>query len=288
MGKKKVKTESEWMNKVRSLFILSFVTIAARFILAEFVWSNGEDVLKHLILTIMCCIAPFLLILMEKISRKTKIFTASSFAVLMVAPIFLQNRLELFIDIVVGFVIFLVIIYFTKTKSSEISLIWIFDILYSLFVFVFGLFDYCFVESLKYAWKVLPVLSVILGIFVTVKFYRKHTNFNGCIFYGVITTFFIFVVFFSLYVNLNYVLDFSEPQEVIVKIEEKQISRSSGSRRNISFLRYYLIFYIDGEDYKLPVSYKDYQYYQIGDSYNVDMYKGAFGDSFYMSGEHND
>ena len=118
MGKKKVKTESEWMNKVRSLFILSFVTIAARFILAEFVWSNGEDVLKHLILTIMCCIAPFLLILMEKISRKTKIFTASSFAVLMVAPIFLQNRLELFIDIVVGFVIFLVIIYFTKTKSS--------------------------------------------------------------------------------------------------------------------------------------------------------------------------
>ena len=77
--------------------------------------------------------------------------------------------------------------------------------------------------------------------------------------------------------HLNYLLDTNEPIEYTAEIIEKKESRSSKRSKKYSFT-----FCVDGEMYNVSVELSEYKNYEVGDSYAIERYEGAFGKSFVM------
>ena len=74
--------------------------------------------------------------------------------------------------------------------------------------------------------------------------------------------------------NLNFALDTSEP----VASEEIILDKTSTSGKNSS---YYFHVEINGEKHKIDVSSSTYREYEVGDTFQILYYEGAFNDPFY-------
>ena len=79
--------------------------------------------------------------------------------------------------------------------------------------------------------------------------------------------------------NLNYALDVSEPTRYSAVIEAK---RSHHSRKGRDYR--YFRFTVNGETIELDVPASTYRTYNVGDTYNITQYQGAFGVPYYMAG----
>lgn len=80
--------------------------------------------------------------------------------------------------------------------------------------------------------------------------------------------------------NLNYALDVSESTRYSAVIEAK---RSHHSRKGRDYR--YFRFTVNGETIELDVSASTYRTYNVGDTYNITQYQGAFGVPYYMAGK---
>jgi hypothetical protein len=95
---------------------------------------------------------------------------------------------------------------------------------------------------------------------------------------------FLIVCFVSVFVvwaniaNLNYVLDFSEPEAYRVNIEDKDHTRR---RKGIDWYTFTVT--VNGKPVDIEVSASEYNAYEIGDMYTVNLYKGAFGEPFFIA-----
>lgn len=77
--------------------------------------------------------------------------------------------------------------------------------------------------------------------------------------------------------NLNYMLDYSLPEQYSMTIAQKDI-QSSRSGTDYEFLLTY-----KGEEIKMDVSQSIYYQYEVGDSFPVELYQGFFGDAYYIA-----
>lgn len=79
--------------------------------------------------------------------------------------------------------------------------------------------------------------------------------------------------------NLNYSLDFSEPTEMVVEIEDKEVHVSSGKGTTT---HYELAVEIDGNKVILEVSEAHYDDTMVGDDITVSCYNGFFRAPYYI------
>ena len=87
----------------------------------------------------------------------------------------------------------------------------------------------------------------------------------------------VFVLSWTTANNLNYMLDYSLPEQYSMTIVEKDID-SSRSGTDYEFLLTYR-----GEKIELDVSRSIYYQYEVGDSFPVELYQGFFGDAYYIA-----
>jgi hypothetical protein len=77
--------------------------------------------------------------------------------------------------------------------------------------------------------------------------------------------------------HLNYLLD-PQPTEIHAVIEEKEKVRHRKSPDSYEFEMT-----VDGETFDLEVGRREYNRYEVGDTYTFYEYKGAFGKPFYIA-----
>ena len=78
--------------------------------------------------------------------------------------------------------------------------------------------------------------------------------------------------------SFNYVLDFSEPQAYRVTIEDKDYTRR---RKGVDSYEFTIT--ADGKKLDIEVSWREFDSYEIGDTYTVNRYSGAFGEPFFIA-----
>jgi hypothetical protein len=78
--------------------------------------------------------------------------------------------------------------------------------------------------------------------------------------------------------SFNYVLDFSEPQAYRVTIEDKDYTRR---RKGVDSYEFTIT--ADGKKLDIEVSWREFDSYEIGDTYTVNRYNGAFGEPFFIA-----
>jgi hypothetical protein len=129
-------------------------------------------------------------------------------------------------------------------------------------------------------WEVSLALGLAVGIFVTVKWVWKGTGWGGRIGSIALCTFLAYFLIWLPLCHLNYLLDFEPPAERQAVIEEKQVHRNAKSADTYEFEMT-----VDGEPFELRVRRREYNEYDVGDTYTFKEYKGAFGKPFCMAEE---
>lgn len=167
-------------------------------------------------------------------------------------------------------------------KEKTCAKTWIFLFIASLYPIIQSFRssnDYSFASQTPLPfWEIPLIISIILAITVTVKWLRERTNIPARIGYFVLIVFVSFFVLWSPIIHLNFVLDFSEPEQCYAIIEEKDIDRL---RKSPDIYKFKVS--IDGESYSLTVSMLEYEQYKVGDIYVFERYNGAFNMPFYIS-----
>lgn len=92
-----------------------------------------------------------------------------------------------------------------------------------------------------------------------------------------IVAFIVFALSWSAANNMNYCLDFSEPEEYSMTIVDKQVRSNRGG----TYYKFVLIH--DGSETELNVSQSTYYSYEIGDPFPVELHQGFFGDAYYIA-----
>ena len=129
-------------------------------------------------------------------------------------------------------------------------------------------------------WEISLVLGLAVSIFVTVKWVWKGTGWGGRIGSMVVCAAIVFLVSCIPLCHLNYLLDFEPPAERQAVIEEKQVHRNAKSPDSYEFE-----LTVGGESFDLKVGRREYDRYEVGDTYTFKAYKGAFGKPFCVAGD---
>ncbi len=83
--------------------------------------------------------------------------------------------------------------------------------------------------------------------------------------------------------NLNYAFDRSEPEYFICEITDMHISYSGRRNRRVNYT--FRLKLESGQEFQMPVSSSEYKEYDIGDSYKIAVYDGAFGAEYCLGAE---
>jgi hypothetical protein len=126
-------------------------------------------------------------------------------------------------------------------------------------------------------WEICLAVGLLVSVFVTVKWIWKGTGWGGRIGSIVVCTCMVFLFCWIPLCHLNYLLDF-EPTEIHAVIEEKEKVRHRKSPDSYEFEMT-----VDGETFDLEVGRREYNRYEVGDTYTFYEYKGAFGKPFYIA-----
>lgn len=139
---------------------------------------------------------------------------------------------------------------------------------------------YLFPGSPLFTFKpIVLIIGFIAAVFAAVRFGFMEDREAPIIAAILILTFFFVSVFADAYAkHFNYLLDSSEPTVYTVEIADKEthVSRHRGKRRT----SYSVKVLVEGKPYSVNVSETEYNGYEIGDPYSLDLYGGAFGKPF--------
>ena len=125
------------------------------------------------------------------------------------------------------------------------------------------------------------IISVVLGIALVVSMLKisaiknKFWGSVGCFLLGTGLSIAILAVALG---NLNYALDQTIPEIVTVTIEDKDIDRNRKRSDDYEF-----IFTVEKEKHSVKVPHKVYYDYEIGDTFEIKIYQGAFDYPFIMA-----
>ena len=134
-------------------------------------------------------------------------------------------------------------------------------------------------ESFVPFWEICLAVGLLVSVFVTVKWVWKGTGWVGRIGSLALCTCMVFLFCWIPLCHLNYLLD-PQPTEIHAVIEEKEKVRHRKSPDSYEFEMT-----VDGETFDLEVGRREYDRYEVGDTYTFKEYKGAFGKPFYIAEE---
>ena len=142
--------------------------------------------------------------------------------------------------------------------------------------------DYTFLDGKEHYWQISLVLALVVGavgcyLMMKGMIVLEDDRISEKICWCFVATFAAFVLFWVTVTNLNYLLDFSQPQQCFMTIADKDIDSS----RSGTYYEFTLVY--EGKEIELDVSQSEYFQYEIGDSFSVDLYQGFFGDAYYIA-----
>lgn len=151
------------------------------------------------------------------------------------------------------------------------------------FVLLLQMRYYTYLDGKTHYWVFSLVMALLAGI---VACYFIHRGLRWlldedtvleriCVCF--VVSFAVFMISWSTANNINYFLDFSEPEEYCMTIADKDIDSS----RSGTYYEFTLVY--EGKEIELDVSQSEYYQYEIGDSFSVDLYQGFFGDAYYIA-----
>jgi len=120
------------------------------------------------------------------------------------------------------------------------------------------------------------IAGAIFTIFIKDN-YKKSSKANKTVIFLIACFAAVFVTWAGI-ANLNYVLDFSEPEAYDVKIEDKDHVRR---RKGLDWYTFTVT--VNGKPLDIDVSGAEYNAHKIGDTYTVNRYAGAFGEPFFIA-----
>jgi hypothetical protein len=123
---------------------------------------------------------------------------------------------------------------------------------------------------------ILAIVVIVLTIVICV--HQKYPT-GDCIAYVICVPLLSWLAFYATMNSLNYSLDFSEPTEMVVEIEDKEVHVSSGKGTTT---HYELAVEIDGNKVILEVSEAHYDDTMVGDDITVSCYNGFFRAPYYI------
>lgn len=208
-----------------------------------------------------------------------KIVTALSIVLFLLSMV-LPDKIRILVNIVLLLVLmyYLAISMLNKLTIGKLSLIWTTEVVcFGLLLFIQS--DYYFFtgNGTMTFYVVSLMVGVSLGILLPVLKRETLKSLSVCIKKGVVIAFCATLVSIIVLPNLNYVLDFSKPQFMSVEI--------SGKKANNVFRgpdTYEFMFESEGETYFINVPENIYDEYRSGDTFQLLVYNGAFGEEFYI------
>ena len=123
---------------------------------------------------------------------------------------------------------------------------------------------------------ILAIVVIVLTIVICV--HQKYPT-GDCIAYVICVPLLSWLAFYATMNSLNYSLDFSEPTELVLEIEDKEAHLSSGKFKSI---HYEFTVEIDGKKVILEISEAHYDAVTVGDDITVSRYAGFFRDPYYI------
>lgn len=139
---------------------------------------------------------------------------------------------------------------------------------------------YVFVDGSSFPfWKFDLSLGIIIGVVLFVILINRDKKHIGRLLLGSLGIALLSALIVSSYTaNLNYMLDSNQPLEFAATIEEKDMDTH---RKAPTSYEFYLT--VEGERFDLEVGFLDYNNYEVGDTYTVKKYQGAFYVPFYCA-----
>lgn len=133
-------------------------------------------------------------------------------------------------------------------------------------------------------WQIALVVALIVGIVFAVLLHKgfillKDDRIGERICWTMIAFGVGFVLMVTTLTHLNYILDNSEPEPYSAVITEKELS--GGGTKSVT--SYVFVLETEHSTFKLEVTQSEYYAYEIGEEYQVQLHKGAFGEAFYVS-----
>lgn len=147
---------------------------------------------------------------------------------------------------------------------------------------------YSFVDKSKVFpfWQVSLILAVaatVVYIILTIKvIFKSEEKLFEKILRPIVIFAMSFMFVWVLTCNLNYALDTDPPKEYITVIEDKDINRIRSRRSKKT--EYSFELNINGDIITVNVTKTEYDLYEIGDKFPLEMCSGAFNEPFYISG----
>lgn len=133
-------------------------------------------------------------------------------------------------------------------------------------------------------WEISLAVGVICGALFAVNTLRNQNEKGqiiALILISLLVALIITIVVSSAISTLNYLLDESEPTEIVAIIEDKDHNRRRKGPDN-----YELEFLLDGEKVSIDVPSEVYRDSAVGDLFTFYRYEGRFGKPFYMATDH--
>lgn len=123
------------------------------------------------------------------------------------------------------------------------------------------------------------ILAIVVMVLTIVICIHQRYTMGECFAYVICVPLLFWLASCVTMGNLNYSLDFSEPTEMVLEIEDKEAHVSSGKFKSI---HYELTVEIDGNKVILEVSEAHYDAFGVGDDIIVSRYQGFFDDPYYI------
>lgn len=216
------------------------------------------------------------------LSLLAKIITTVSILLLSFAHVSLSNRWAVLFDMIsvvllASYLIGCIVLKLEDTRNN--FYLWLFVCVIPISLLVRASY-YSFTEGFPFI-----VISLLFGVLVSVVIiairYWKISTILESICTFLIICFIASALCWAFLVHINGVFDFEEPQIRTAIVEKKDID---SPRKGPD--PYELYCDLNGELIRLEVPAYKYYAYEVGDAFPIDLYEGALGVPFYISGNY--
>ena len=230
------------------------------------------------------CMKEFLFI--DKLSATVTVIAAAFFA------LFFKYKIAILADIIM----FILILAFTsiaprmykKEGKPEFELFdvtfWVLMYITILLSSLFRCLMYSFTESVFIPFLPAAIITgVLFGTLTTCLTLKKRLTKDVRIKVFLLSSLLVAFVAWPFTAHLNYALDTSDPAQYYIKIQDKELSRKWRLPDSYEFE-----FTVNDKTFSVDVPSSDYGKYEVGDTYLLYRYEGAFGVPFFITGNYTD
>lgn len=282
------KKQSKRKKQIKSGLIVPLAAMLATVVVIIFEQTIPPEVFRHIAvqLTVRIVISVGTIVAIWLLRRRNHMSLSIVTSVLMVilafAGLILPDNvcILLYLLVLIGIIGMIAYAYVAEIKVGDIWIVWCIEAL--------ALFLYLAIRFTRYHFADIPflkfslIIGVTVGIIVTVKWLRKGSSVWKRIGWTLSMSFIAFMIVCMCAMHLNYALDMGQPGRCDFVIEGKEIDL----HRRHSDYELILVSPTTQERITLNVSANEYYAYEIGHTYPVVRYDGAFDEPFYISGKY--